>query len=225
MKLTIWDKIIAGLVLLTVLGAIALFSGCTASAPFRWQPTEVQKQAADLAVQDVAALRGAVNPGHEPIRQEAEAASRTTQAYLGLPEQRLAPVQPDNDAVIITAQQDANRDQPSIADVAGHGMDTADTILTILGSIAGTAGFGIAGKKVLNVRNTLRSQREAIVEHATDSDQRAQAIRELVRNIQTIKDELLVPNGCDDEVREILCNQSPLTKQFVSAVKATDAKN
>ena len=201
-----WVGMVGAMVLILAL------TGCSADAPLRWPPTEAQKQAADLTVQDIAALRGAVPASHENIRQEAAEAARTAQTYIGLPDQPLAPVQPENVDVVAAAQADANQEGPSIVDAVDYGLDQADTILAIIGSIAGTVGIGGIGMKIRSVRKTLRRQRGTVAQQADVLQQLVEGVQR-VKNSQTAEGRNLVNN-------EMAGAQTPSTQRFVARIKA-----
>jgi hypothetical protein len=137
--------------------------GCTGSFPIKWKPTEEQKQAADLTVKDLHALEPHTELGAQPIRLEALASAETTQQYIGLPKERPKPLAPTNVELLEKARADASRAPPTVGqvatavateaqDVTDAGFTLADSLLTIVGTIAGTIGCGAAGKKILGYR-------------------------------------------------------------------------
>ena len=210
------DLLAFAIILVSISVLIVVISsaiGCTADAPLRWPPTEQQKQAADLTVQDIAALQGAVPESHESIRQEAAQAARTAQTYIGLPDTPIAPVQPENVPVLAAAQADASKEGPSLVEAVDYGMDQADTILTILGSIAGAAGLGVAGVKIQRTRKTLRDQR-------ADLDQTFAVVSQLVEGIQRIKRGSADAEFATTINAELAGAQTPATQRFIQRVKS-----
>ncbi len=143
---------------LLLITAVLVVGGCTES-PMRWKPTEPQKQAADLVVTDVVALERFTSPEGEPIRAEAERASKAAQTYFGLPKVRLESVAPANVPKLEQAESDAALPPPTGIQVVEQVIDTVEekvqtglgiteSIIGLVGTIAGTYGFGRLGAKV-----------------------------------------------------------------------------
>jgi len=202
-----------------ILGAVlaaALLAGC-ADMPVRWQPTEAQKQAADLVVRDLAALKPAVPEAAEPIRAEAETAALTAQAYMGLPAQRPAPVQPANAEVLNQAAADAAKAQPTAGETAAAvlaaaqqaadtGFTLVQTLLAAGGAVAGTWSAGKIARKISGLQDK-----------AADAQTRAnatfQALGEVVGGIDRLPDEV---KGQVKAAQQ----QSPATETLVAQAKA-----
>lgn len=172
---------------------VGILSGCSNDFPFKWRPTEQQKQAADLAVKDIAALAPHVAQVAEPIRREAQASAETTQTYIGLPKQRPQPVSPANDQIIRQAATDAARPAPTTGQVGGAivaqaeqitttGFDLAELLLTAAGSVAGVWGLGKVKRRVDGFK-TRANEAEGRV------GETLQAIREIVRGVDQLDPE------------------------------------
>ncbi len=119
------------------LAVLVLAAGC--ADQLRWPPTEQQKQAADLAVQNLQALGGHVEPQAEGVRMQAVQAAKITQTYLGLPS---TPIQSGaSQAVLTRAQKDAARPPPTLAEAAEVSLGVADEYLRLAGAVAAALGL------------------------------------------------------------------------------------
>lgn len=190
--------------------------GCSADFPFKWRPSEQQKQAADLTVRDLQALTPYVEAGAEPIRREAQQAAEITQTYLGLPKTRPQPVASTNVAVLMAAQSDADRPDPTAGQVGNAivdqatkitttGFGLAELLLTAAGSITGVWGFGKVKRRV----DGWKDQAGEAEHKAADS---IQAIREIVKGISQLDHETIQKVKAAQQ-------QSSTTEQLVSATK------
>lgn len=193
-------------VVVVVLILLLALSGC--ADPLRWAPTIEQKQAADITVRGLEKLEGQVTPAYEPVREQAVAAADATQAYIGLPGQRLPLASPQADAAIAQAATDSSRPQPTIGDAVTQGFETADTLLLLLGGIAGTGGAGMIGKKVLGWRAQLRQTQ-------AETESRTTALDELVKTINFIRDN----TGDAATLSKALSDQTPATQAQVAEAK------
>lgn len=243
----------ATLVILLMLWAVALLifcSGCMGQdgTGIRWAPTETQKQAADLVVHDVLALKPHVPAVAEPIRAEAEKAAKITRAYVGRPQEPLDPVKASKDpspdpakqTVLTDAQQAADRPPPTIGDV---GYDLGDVILTSLGSMGGIGGLALGIRKMLRGRRRHQQLKEDFAiseEHAEirasgwedarlEAEAQADAVDELVGQIEKIKEwaanadtgNWSGPNALAD----ILKSQTFETQKIVSKARLNAGRN
>lgn len=198
--------------------------GCTGD-PIRWAPSEPQKQAADLAVTDVAALKPFVAPQAEPIRAEAEQAAKVTQTYLGLPQERPVSNAPVNIETLTTAGADAAK-RPSAADVAqavsagvtagaDAGFGLADQLLAIVGTVIGTVGLGKFAGKVSQWRQGVADARTTIDAKQAEIEALAVAVGELVKGVRNLPAD--VQAAVKDSMSKV---QSPQTRQIVASAKA-----
>ena len=200
------------LLLLTV--ALSGCQGLTALTPFRYQPTEAQRSAADLVVQDVTALKGHVTPAAEPVRAEAEVAAKVTQTYMGLPKVRPNPVAPENTAIIDEAEVAATQPQPTIVDTVLTSVDTAfdlaDALMVLVAGAAGTAGF-------LKVRSKVLDGRAKLADVSVQKDALAKALRDLVTGVEDLKHKQENPK----EVTQVIgSHQDADTRAVIDGVRA-----
>ena len=173
-----------------VLAAALLAVGCSGGMPVRWQPSEQQKQAADLAVKDLAALTPHVAAPGQPLRQEAARAAEITQTYVGLPSERLRPGATLNQQVLDQADDDAARAPPTAGQVAESvlaraeqiaqaGFGWAKMLLTSAGSIAATWGAVKVAQRIGGVRERADAAETALGESL-------QALREVAAGIDEL---------------------------------------
>lgn len=203
--------------LVVVAALLLLAAGCTGTG-MRWAPTELQKQAADLTVRDVAALKGKVFLGVEPIRVEAQRAAEVTQTYMGLPAQRPLSIDEANPALLDAAASDAARPPPTpgevgdavvtqIERVAQTGFGLAELVLTGLTGVAGAWGCVKAKNKIGGWRDQTRLAQLSAGETLA-------ALREVAAGIDqlppTTRAEVLAIQGK---------HQNPRTEELVAAVR------
>ena len=183
-------------VILLVIGCVLLSAGYIVGCgggdwPIRWRPTEAQKQAGDLTVQDITDLKDFTEPAGEPLRKEALRSAEATRNYLSAPKVRPVPVAPDNDALLEKVEQNAAKPLPTPTQVAAvvtnKAQDAVDTgagllsqILTILGTAAGTLGLTGAASRII-------AGKTKIAELKAAADSGLTALTEVVRGIDAAK--------------------------------------
>lgn len=203
--------------MLVAVGAVC-FAGCSGSWPFKWKPTEEQKQAGDLTVKDIQALEPHVDNAGEPIRREALVGAEVTQTYLGLPKKRLQPVSPANEPILQQAATDANANQPApttgqvgqamideAAQATTAGFTLAQLILGAASSVAGVWGYG-------RVKRRVDGWKDRAGTAEIKANETIEAIREIVRGVDLL----------DPETKakvKILQQQSSQTKRLVADAK------
>ena len=198
-----------------------MLCGCSPDYPFKWKPTEAQKQAADITVKDVMALEPYVAPEAQPIRQEALMAAEVTQTYMGLPNVRPTPMAAINPATLAGAAGDAAKPPPTFGEVGNAVVDEigkksdavfglADSILALVATIAGTYGATKLGGKV----NGWRQDKNTLQDKA---NVQFQALREIIAGIDQLTPELKT------QVKDIMGKvQTGGTTQIVARVKTGD---
>jgi len=209
-----------------VLAALALalvlaLAGCGVKNPFKWQPTEPQKRAADLSARNWVVVKPHVQPAGEPIREEGEAAAELTQTYMGLPKERAVSQAPGNPFMFAEAQVDAARPPPALPTVIRQTIDDVEegaqvglalvtAALTAAGSIAATWGLGKYAGGIKKIKDRAK-QAEGQVTLT------AEALREVVGGIQ----------GLDDATKAKVKagqKQSAATAKLVAAAKAENGQ-
>jgi hypothetical protein len=220
-----------------VLAALLAGPGCTAEFPLTWKATQPQRQAADLAAKNTAALRPYTLPEGEPIRADAQAAAEVTREAVGLPATRPDPTPPAtptptpeavataaaNAATIRQAATDAARPPvtPLAAVAAGvedagkvtqTGFVLADQWLTIIGSIAAAWG----AKKIKDKVVTWRADASAAGDLAA---QLSAALAETVRSVEAAK-ATLTPEQVAAVQVALKAGQTADTRAIVDAVRA-----
>ena len=184
-----------------------LFSAGCGSGGFRFSPSEQQKQAADLAVTDLVALKPHVSPAAEELRLEAETAAKVTQIYIGLPKNRPHATRPENKTIIQQAGDVASKrptDTEVALDAIDTGLGTADAVIGLLGVIAGTWGLGKFAGKINGWRQRA---------HLTGD-----ALRETVKAIESAKAD--IPSEAVGILRDKLTkSQSRQTKLAIDAMR------
>lgn len=183
------------IVMLMLVAVLAVcFAGCSGEWPFKWKPTEDQRQAADLTVADLDALPPFTDDAGKPILDEARVAARTTQAYMGLPKNRPRPVNPTNQPMLTQAATDANRPGPTpgevgtaivneAAQVTTSGFALADLLLTAGGTVAGLWGLNKAKGRFDGWKNRATGAEGQI-------GLTLQALREVVQGIDQLTPEI-----------------------------------
>lgn len=205
------------LTILAVVAVLLLVAGCTGTG-MKWAPTEQQKQAADLTVRDVVALKGKVFLGVEPIRAEAQRAAEVTQTYMGLPAQRPLSIDEANPALLDAAASDAAIPPPTpgqvgdavvtqIERVAQTGFGLAELVLTGLTGVAGAWGLVKAKNKIGGWRDQTRLSQLSAAETLA-------ALREVAAGIDQL------PPATRAEVKAIQAqHQSDATEELVATVR------
>jgi hypothetical protein len=160
--------------------------GCSQDHLIRWQPSQAQKQAADLAVQAADEMATVAPESHKAIAKTGQQATRTNQTYIGLPKTRVELDDPEVESTIASASADASA-RPDYIEGAHHAIDTGlgwtEAILGLVGSIAGTWGLTKVGGKVRDYRQraqttgaALRQTVDAIDEAMDELDPQANAL-------------------------------------------------
>jgi hypothetical protein len=205
-------------ILLMCVLAMLIIGGCSAEFPVKWKPSEPQKQAADLAVSGIEALRPVVPASAGPIVNEAAQAARITQTYMGLPAERPAPVAAANAAMLAQAATDAARPAPTVGEIgnavtseiqskADAAFGLADSVLALLATVAGTYGATKLGAKV----NSWREQRD---EAQAQANVQITAIKEIVGAIDQLAPDIKA------QVKAVMAPaQKGDTPMLVAAVK------
>lgn len=211
---------IMAIVALVATAVLLLVAGCTGTG-LKWSPSEQQKQAADLTVRDVSALKGKVFLGAEPIRAEAQRAAEVTQTYMGLPAQRPATIDEANPALLDAAASDAAKPPPTPAQVgdavitkiervAQTGFGLAELVLTGLTGVAGAWGLVKVKNKVGGWRDQARTSQLSAAETLA-------ALREVAAGIDQL------PAGVKAQVKAIQRqHQSDATEKLVATVRKSD---
>ena len=211
------------LILLPAIMLATMFAavGCNDS-PIKWKPTEAQKMAADLTVRDLRSLTPYVEHAADGLLVEATKAAEVTQTYLGLPAKRTQSGVAANVAMIAAAEADANRPDPTPAQVGDSildqvergittGSDIADRLLTVAAGVAGAWGFGRVKKKIDTTRLAL-----------TDAEGRAEitltALRQVVRGVDDYK-AAAAPAEKDALKKQFAISQDAETRKIVAVVK------
>ncbi len=200
MKRTVMKLIPAAVAIVLGILFLLITSGC--SDTLRFSPSERQKEAADIAVVDIAALRPHVAPEAEPTRAEAELAAKVTQAYIGLPKKRAVPLAPGNAQAMAEAAEVAT-ERPTTGEVVTEGVTVLNGILGSLATIAGIWGIRGAVKA--------RQWQDKAV---TTSN----AIIETVKAIENVKPKL-EPGDAIILRDELSKAQSPETKVEIAVIR------
>lgn len=183
------------------LAALLIFgTGCEG---LRFEPTEPQKQSAELTQQLAAKVDAegcqAGSPAAEKLRQGTEASL----VYIGRPK---APPDPEAFATITAAASiDADR-RPTVEDV----FEAANTGLSLVAELAilfgiGATGFG--GKK--------------LIDWITLAREKSKALREIVQGAQIFKERTDDATWAQFKTAQ---KQSPATEQLVTQIKSGDSQ-
>lgn len=176
-----------------------LLAGCGAQWPFKWKPTEAQRQAAGLTVDGTYALEEHVPEPAKPILRQTRKAAKITQRYVGLPSQPLAVGSPAAEPVLEQAASDAAKPPPTPTEVAAAtvneiqqaaatGLGIAELLLGAGVTILGTWGAGKAARRVAGWRDATVAAKSQVTETTA-------ALREVVKAIDKL------PGDVKDKVK------------------------